>query len=244
VSNNLQIVSIDGATITVKADTGVNSGFASINASYNNGSQATKNIPIYGEPRAYTIESNGDRYYMGGGYFFFQSYGATGSFSVFSDTPNTSFTWTGPSNLNWWNTNNNTVEFYLNQTGDYIFNATANNGCSSRPYFVSVKIAKSGGPDPMFRVAPNPVETNTLIIKDISSNSKEFSSTNDTQRFSDDVTLTLYDFNSNIIMTKTLRRGYSGKEYKLDVSKFKNQNYFVRIVSGEIDEVYQIILNK
>ena len=246
--NNLATLNSNyGNQITISQNDPSKSGSIRLTATYGNSDCGTRSstMTVYlGKPDAYTIDSGGNKNYMGGGFYFPQAFGSTGSFSVFSDTPNTTFTWSGPSNLNWWNTNNNTVEFYLNQSGNYFFTATATNGCATHPYFVSVNIGGTG-PDPMFRVAPNPVKTNTLIVQDISSDSKNSKNINKTANtLSEDVTLTLYDFNGHVVQTKTLQRGSAGKEYRLDVSGLKNRNYFVKITCGTIEETYQIILNK
>jgi hypothetical protein len=242
VTGDLQIVSSTSTTVTVH--TGSSPGSGTVYANYNNGAQATKYVSIIDEPRAYSYDSNGNKNYSGGGFYFEQSYFAKGSFSVFADSRDTNLNWSGPSDLNWYNLNNNTVEFDLNIEGNYFFTVTAENDCGSFPYFVSVKI---GGisPDPMFTIAPNPVESNTLVVQDISSGSKDLDKNSaNTRTLFDNVSFTLYDFNGQIVQSKTIKRGSSGKEYRLDVSGLKNQNYFIKISCGNVEETYQIILNK
>ncbi|PKD17150.1 hypothetical protein APR41_06870 [Salegentibacter salinarum] len=242
--SNTSIASIepDGNEVTVNSE---GQGRIKLTAEIENSDCGTKTSSItinLGKPDIYTIDSNGNKNYMGGSFNFSTSYTAKGSFSVFSDTPNTTLTWSGAASLNWWNLNNNTVEFDRNIEGNYFFTVTADNGNCSHNYFVSLQIGGSG-PDPFFTVAPNPVENKTVVVNDISSKSNMQSGQALSQNMSNEITLLLYNFQGKLVKTKIFRRRNLMGEYRLNVSGFKNRNYFLRIVSGPIKETHQLILN-
>ncbi|WP_422355362.1 T9SS type A sorting domain-containing protein [Roseivirga pacifica] len=148
VSNGLEVVSQSGSSASIKSTIGQfgTGEFTTVNATIQTdcGDIELQKTVWAGPPNAYTLNQDGSKNYMGGSRSYSVSPG-TQSISVFSDSPGTSYTWSMyPSSIQW-TSYGNTATFYTNTAGSYTLTATANNGCSTHPYFITINIGDGGG---------------------------------------------------------------------------------------------------
>lgn len=90
-----------------------------------------------------------------------------------------------------------------------------------------------------FSVSPNPIEDNTLTVIEL----EPLNTEKINLKKGEDILLELYNLNSIKIKSMKIKRNNNTK-YQLDVSKFNNGIYFVKILSGNYNETHQIIIDK
>lgn len=238
---NLVTFSSVGNEITLTQNTGNETGSIILKITYGNNDCGIKTVSKsiwIGKPDAYTFDSNWNKNYMGASYSYEISHYTKGSFSVFSDTPNTTFTWNVFPSINWWQINNNTVEFDLNISGNYTFTATADNGACTHPYFIMVNIGSTGGGFETYAVYPNPA-SEEVFIEDVSK--RENNTSPHGAAISQQARLgKLYDFSGNLVITVPLQA--QAAITRLEVANLKAGLYFLKIQVRENEEVYKIIV--
>lgn len=235
VSSNLIIEDSTPYSVIVrpKSSTSVGDGFVKATGSHGT---STKRVQV-GKPTIYTLNSDGSKNYMGASYSYQTSSSVKGSFSVFSDSPNTNFTWNVSPSINWWQINNNTVEFDLHITGNYTFTAIANNEGCTHNYFITVNISEGTGFE-TYAVYPNPA-SEEVYIEDVSKRENNTSAQRATYP-QQSRQGKLYDFSGNLVKTVPLQA--QSAITRMEVSHLKPGLYFLKIQVRDEEEVYKIIV--
>lgn len=120
--------------------------------------------------------------------------------------------------------------------------ARVKNGCgwSSWKYYQYeiVDCGGSGFPGG-FSILSNPITSNTLMVTENVDNEKKSK-----KRKGETVKIELYNFTGTLLKTKEVKRKLIEKKYQVEISEIRNGKYFLKIISGNFNEIYQVIINK
>ncbi len=172
------------------------------------------------------------------------------------DTPTSSqWEWRNISNTFAMTTSNNSAQFFSSTPASGYVDVRAmdpNCGWSARTILYINLIDCSGGGG-NFRMAQNPVNSGTLTVVETNdngsvqsrqaTNNRNAASTQSSAINQEDVTLELYDFTGLLLDAKTEPRNTNQGRYSLNISEYANGSYFIKIISGDIIEIYQVIID-
>lgn len=168
---------------------------------------------------------------------------------------------TSPGVIEWEWTNNNSfymtasnngAQFYSSSPAFGVVSVRTRDDCGwSAPTFLVINLidCSSGGGFGQFSMAQNPVSNGNLTVVENQNpdiESSNFSSINSSQNSSvsePNITLELYDFTGNLRHTSLRQRNTIDRTYNLDVSRYEDGHYFIKITCGDIVEIYQIIID-
>ncbi|MBC2846539.1 T9SS type A sorting domain-containing protein [Winogradskyella flava] len=245
VSNSLQMLDNTGTTITVKATNLSSVGW--IKATFNNGIEIIKDLSL-GAQRPIIYGEDGEQ---------------EATFSFCTDHyGNINFT-TPSSALEWdWNivsgdfnmlATNNRAQFFSYRPTSGIVTVRARGNCGwSVPTFLVIQFTNCSddGGFTNFRVAQNPVRSDILEIIETEERQSNLNITsqdenNDKGKNSNTmVTMEFYDFSGNLLKTQKDNRNQLDGKYNLNLSRFPNGKYFIKIIHDKIEEIHQVILDK
>lgn len=133
--------------------------------------------------------------------------------------------------------NNSQKRIIFHSPGTYYIQAKVKTSCGWSNWSGPVNInVTSGGY--YYSVFPNPASTD-IFVSEIQSE-RVYNSNLTTDDSPTNIKLELYDFTGNTV--RNLNLNSKKNESKLDVSGLPKGNYFLRIVSKEVDEVHQILI--
>ncbi len=241
VSSNLQILSSNNSSITVKAKYSSSSGNGFVRAILQYETLQNDIWVGKAEPN-YIIFRNG----VGGTYYWCSSH-TDNEFEILPRVPNTTYqvrvknfpalnVIAGPYSFTG---NIATLPTDYNYTpGWYIFEVKATNECGTTDWFGSevefVDCSTGGGGE--YRVYPNPTSETLTIEKNNLQQTAQSENLNSANR---EITgsFELYDFSSNLLLS-----GKLSNLLTIDVSKYKKGKYILKIHSGGKTESHQIIV--
>lgn len=147
---------------------------------------------------------------------------------------------------------NNGAQFYSSSPAFGIVSVRTRDDCGwSAPTFLVINLidCSGGGGFGNFRMAQNPVNNGNLTVVetqnvDTETTSLRSTNTNHGSTVSEEnVTLELFDFTGNLLNTNSRQRNTIDRTYNLDVSRYEDGHYFIKITCGDIVEIYQIIID-
>ncbi len=253
---------IDNGNSATLTPTGNFSGEATLTVTVDNDcgtATATKSIQT-GSQRPIIYDANGDEVAS----FTFCMLDYDG---ISFDTPPgaVEWQWTNASNNFAMTASNNHAQFYNPTPAFGIVTVKVRDNCGwSAPTFLVINLidCSGGGGFGNFRMTQNPIESETLTVIETehgqsnlnnssqsNNNGQGNSGQNNSSQSNNNgnqnkVTLEFYDFTGNLLKTKRVNRNHIDRKYHLNVSRFSNDNYFIRIIYNEIDEIHQVILDR
>ncbi|MCK0123990.1 zinc-dependent metalloprotease [Gelidibacter sp. F2691] len=225
VSPNLQIVSSNTTSITVTPTSNNTRENGYIRAVLEN-QTVEKNIWI-GKPSIYTFNSNGTKKYFGESYSYPVSH-STREIKVYTDSPDSSFSWdVFPNNLTW-TSHGGVITFYINTKGNYVITAKATNECGEFIQFYTLNVGESDT-EHDFKISPNPASDSFTISKTESNTSNKLDLNNSNY--------VLYDMNFNM----KIKSEFKNYNY-VNVSHLNKGLYILKIVTDKKVEHHRIII--
>ncbi len=238
-SNNVQIISSNNSSATIRGLNSYSNGFGWIRATLSNGITLQENFHVGKAEVNNVIFRN-----IGAGVTdYFCSSHINNEFEILPKIKNASYQIrirdlstfnivAGPYNFNG---NIATLPNSYNYTpGWYLFEVKSTNSCGTTNWteleveFVDCTL-ESGGGEMEYRIFPNPSsETLTIQKKSNLENSREIESS---------YSIELYDFNSNLIFKSILRNQKS-----INISKYKKGKYILKINKNNKTETHHIII--
>jgi len=242
-SSNVQIVSSNNSSATIRGANSYSNGDGWIRAELSNGIIFQENFHVgKAEVDNVLFRNNGAGV---SGYFCSSHYG--NEFEILPYVPNASFE-IRVRDLNTYNIVAGPYNFtggiatlptdYNYTPGWYLFEARGTNSCGTSNWtqweveFVDCTL---GGGESEYRVYPNPSSDNLTIQKNRPSNQINSKSKSNG---SNSAFYKIYDFNSNLIF-----KGFIDNQTTINVSNYKRGNYILKIYKNGKSESHQIIIN-
>lgn len=154
---------------------------------------------------------------------------------------------------------NNSAQFYSPTPDSGVVTVRSRDACGwSAPTFLVINLTdcSGGGGFGNFRMAQNPVNNGNLRVienqnntsgiasRQASSSKSSKSNTAQSRNANDpDITFEFYDLTGLMLATWTEQHDTQNWDYDFDVTQYDNGNYFIKIIFGDIVEIYQIIID-